>query len=490
VIELLNQSVNEDNWLGRGSNGPVTELREPDERGTWLLTTPAPWADSQEPAEAATQNSLPISVAVGSLAGRDARTLARFVLEDSQPQYWPLIERCLTYTSDTSDTFLLAYDAEREDFVRALGDAGGSAEGAIAYLRGEPAPRYILPQLEIAGKPVLGRGAENGLPDSVQIPFSGRWGLAETPEGVSGESIANAVADLMEPQICTLTLGLSAGGRIISFWTPNDEFLAGLEAGAINVAELEHQLGQLPARAAVEARLEGTLGGAGEAELSGREDEVLGLLAGIWEVKGAAPTQGRTLTQVTSQLRSRIARSPKAVPRKLKPTVLAEYFCGPTTCYAVVWSAGVDDPLSIREGPKLVSLCPTSNLGGDLIRRVLDAVPVAGNAGDLAFGDQLGVVLAVDEPMTGVNLPALSFNQVNTSLAPIETAAGQTIAWDWDQLEDLRTDRNLTGLRCDYWIVKALSAPRSSWAPAGAGPDAEARRWATRTLAAASELGD
>ena len=78
------------------------------------------------------------------------------------------------------------------------------------------------------------------------------------------------------------------------------------------------------------------LGGQDQIELAGREDHGFGLLAEMWRVKGVSA--GRT-TGLEQLLRNQQTGVTFDKSRKLKPTIFAEYSCGPESCYAIVYSA-------------------------------------------------------------------------------------------------------------------------------------------------------
>jgi hypothetical protein len=499
VIDRLNTRAGaRDDWLGRGSSGPVTELSEPDEEGTWTLGAAPPWVESQEIADLAPDDFLRIDVQVGSLADWRGDDLVEFIVQDAQqPPYWPLIDRYLTYTVDASRAFFLE-GFERELFLAALDDAEGAVglgRTVLDHLRSNPS--YCLVRMEVAAKPTLRRSAEDAPPDMLQIPFAGRWGLKEASQGAAADVLRDAIHRLMQPSGCLLSLSISDTGDVVPLWSEVGDLLVALESDVSKMGELERQLTQMPARAALESELQSMLGEQDQVDLRGREDEGLALLTQIWSIKGVTQPRVDDFPQLISRLRDRRRGVRFDKSRALRPTICAEYFCGPTSCYVIVGSAGINDT-SLQEGPVLRRLCPIDGLvvpleaapevelGQNLIGSALASVPNARKADTLGpFNGRLAVTLAPDDAMSVVDIRELRFEPVQAHLSLIDPASGVLPNVRFGSLNALREDT--TGLLCDYRLVSALCASRSTWQPTGIGPEAEARQWALKTLAAAGE---
>jgi hypothetical protein len=496
LAALSARTGTEGDWLGVAADGAVVELEPPDAEGVWTLGVLPPWIEAGDGADPAPEAYLPIEVAAGSIGDWTAARLEALVVDEARPGYWGLLERHAEYAAAPAGT-LFAQGGERDALLAKLLETGG-APSTLAHLQADPA--YCVVRLELTGSPTMAASNAGAVPDTLRCPVAGRWGIADSPEGISANVLGQELDGLMSAAPCTLVLRISESGDIALSWDEVGPLLRGLEGVAPQVRELESSLATIPAREELERELQNTLGGRASVDLSGQPDRALALLGGIWQAKGVTRTPAATFVEVTAFLRDEIGRARKAPLNLLTPSILAEYFCGPGACYALVWSAGVDRrSFSVEEGPVLIELCAAQSLaggagaaapgalGGQLIRSVLDAVPKAREARDFAFESQLGVVLAADEPMTGIDLGDLSFAQVTTVLAPIERRAGRAMTRGWDRLASLREDRNLLTRRCDYWSIKAIGEPAATWQGADTGADASARAWALRVVASAGE---
>jgi hypothetical protein len=398
----------------------------------------------------------------------------------------------MAYSADASKSFF-PEGFDRELLLAALEDAGAlSGPGRIVLDHLRTDPTYCGIRLVIARKPALQRQAEAASTGVLRIPLTGRWALKEVPEGLAGDSLDEALGSLMQPAECVLTLSLSDVGEVTPSWSEVGDLLSGLRAGASRVVELERQLLQASARVSLESRLVEALGGEDELDLTGDGNRTLSILGDIWRIKGAGGSTAGDVAQLTSNLRSGRTGVVFEESRRLKATIFAEYFCGLRSCYAIVWSAGTRNA-STQEGPILLRLCPSGavvdasttggspELGRELIGSILAAVPEAKRADTLGpFDGTLALVLAVDEPMSLVNIDELVFEPVEVMLKLTRPEEGGLPNASFDSLSALSD--NTEGLMCDYRLVPALTLPRSPYQGVAGDEDLGAKQWVFERL--------
>jgi hypothetical protein len=287
--------------------------------------------------------------------------------------------------------------------------------------------------------------------------------------------MASAVERLAEPPTVPVTLILSDDnrvqlgglGRLVDAFEPT---LASAEA-------LEGRLGRLAEREVLEAALQQRVpSGTSQVRLG---DDTLEVLGSIWRAKGA-PDRGelRDLVALSSALRERgglrFGKAPPGRTEVILPTILVEYFCGPDSCYAVVYSAGTDtltgrDHLTV-DAATLLRLCPTEEvvavvrgeapadtLGDRLFTPVLGEVPQAvAVASDEFFPFHLGLVLALDDPLWLIpGMTALPFAEQETFLKDIRRDDSVERSERWATLEELRAGN----ARGDFVLVRSLAHP-------------------------------
>ena len=480
VIERINGRQNpEEDWLGVNSSGPISELSPPDPDGRWTLAVAAPWAEGEKPpAELAESDRLPILVEWPE-DGADAEQFARDIVAGGAPDYWQLVGRFLSHTADP---FFLA------ELVR----ADPSTAGVVGYLKTEPA--FVLPRMGASGRPLLGVNADTGLPETLQAAFKPAWVLRQAPEGVDQDVLRQAVQGLVDAREQTMTLRLADDGQIR--YAGLGDLVSELEETLGRVRALEACLATSGARRLVEDAIRAELLPDNQDQATISEPQCLVLLQEIWRAKGiSAGDDLQSLNDLSSQLQ-RTANLRKGVrtipPRSLFPSVMVEYFCGPQSTYAVVWSIQRDradkDLATLDEGPFLISLGPTANLaaaarsgeapddlGTWLFDPVFDAVrrPVAA-ATAARFQNQLGLVLALDDQLWLISgLEQSRFRQRASSLKFLDRPGPAAQLKRWSSLQELREGTQ----RSDYTLVQTLPEP---------SPPDNDQRWAIHTLVQAS----
>lgn len=480
TIERVNSRQNpEQDWLGMNSSGPVSELRPPGPDDRWTLVVAAPWAEEEKPlAELAEGDRLPIPVEWPE-DGADAEQFARDIVAGGAPDYWQLVERFLSYTADPF-------------FLAELVQADPSTAGVVGYLKTEPA--FVLPQMGATGKPLLGVNADTGLPDTLQIAFKPAWVLRQVPEGMDQDVLRQAVQGLVDAREQTMTLHLADDGQIR--YAGLSDLVSELEETLGRVRALEASLATSGARLLVEDAIRAELLPDDQDQATISETQCIVLLQLIWRAKGIpAGDDPQSLNDLSSQLQ-RTANLRKGVrtipPRSLFPSVMVEYFCGPQSTYAVVWSIQRDradkDLAVLDEGPFLISLGPTANLvaaarsgeapddlGTWLFDPVFDAVrqPIAA-ATAARFQNQLGLVVALDDPFWRISgLEQAEFQQRASSLKFLDRPNMAAQLKRWSSLQELREGTQ----RSDYTLVQTLPEP---------SPPDNDQRWAIHTLVQAS----
>ena len=505
--KINDQLLTREHWLGRGASVDVTELSEPDEDDRWTLTTPAPWADFEADTPFADEDLLRFTVDSAPLRGGEIDRQVDAILADAtEPPYWRLIGQYLDYQAAEPHAYL-DRAMERIPFVAALErQSGRSGVGTalVGYLASTHAPSHILPQVfldpKVVGKPTLTGGIGSGDSVELTIPLRMRWGVKEVPNAVPETQVLGKVRELMLPLPCTLTLRVLPSDQMDAVWIDDDKLsdvVAALENEIAKVRALERALSEYEARAKLEADLASlTLDGPVNDDLGDQHgmSQVMDLLRRIWSLKMPDQAKPGGLEEVVawSGHRSKGRRGSKSKAlNTLKPTIFAEYFCGESNCYAIAWSAGANK--AIVEGPLVLRLCETSlldaspgtadtGLGKNLIELILENLPKATRADQFGpFKTALGVALAPDDAMGGIHLPSLQFNEVESFLAQIKSSQGPPSSLTWGSLDSLVTDSNLKDRRCDYWLYRALAAPKSRFTTASEDV-VEARRWAREAL--------
>ncbi len=464
IIDNVNAGLEETHWIRRIYPEPnFVEIDGSTAEGLHVAAA-APWiADvNANPAELDPADRVELVVPLGSPE--------RLLRDWEAPAYWALLEKY----------------AELRDYEHPPG-AGSPLTAGVPdpWIDGTAPPgldnvaewetRYIQPRLEIIDRPEL--DSTPGSP-SLRISFQARWALDQVPDGIERESAEGALNQLaaeLRPEY-VLTLSRPNTEAIQWEWAPDSAPPDGLATVLTEVKYLDDLLGSHAIREAVERELAEALAGGGgsdpqQAELTAAQ--TLALLQRIWEAKQAAPPEEpESLIRLSSDLQAMREFSAKHRGRGLIfPTVFVEYFCGPESTYAIVWSAAqsaqaaeiVEGPFLHRIGPS-VGLIADERLGETLFTSVLGSVPDACSPPfGSPLGGSLGVIVAPDRhlALADKDLSRAEFSPQQTDLTDIRNTnlGGETL--EWASLEALRTPAN--ELRCDYRLVETLAQDAPPW---------------------------
>ncbi len=458
-------------WLGRAVGGTLREVQAPGADGIWLLAVPAPWA-VQEGGEPSASDRLVIPVDRSMFETLNTAAAASAFLTGAPPAYWPGVE---WYHVNRSAPYYVPPE-----------ELGAELRSRAQGLN------HLQVRLDVADAPPRLVFQGGGLvPDAIEVTATARWAVRSVPEGLNrGAASLDWAAQVRLPQVaCPLTLRGSADGGLMTSGFETAEIVEHFRTGVPEVTALDRLMGQWPARTEIERTFEARLAGQNVLDMS-TNAQVADFLGFIWEAKGVGDGTAPALEEVVSTIRGRngVTRSDKAALNVFKPTIFAEYFCGPTACYALAWSSAPDEAV-VKEGPFLIKLGPvaaltgsqTDGLGEALIGAVLSRFRDAVLADDLTdFEKQVGLALAPDEPMALVALSSLQFEPKRSSLRPVK-GAGAGVTGEWESLDSLRR-RPFVDAAGDFWLLQTLSTPQAEWSQQSDPRAGEALRWALEAL--------
>jgi len=486
VIAALNSRANpQQDWLGRGTSGPVLESAAPDASGTWTLASAPPWAASAASGTPpANDDRMTIPVRWPQDPGKPAQEIVGEILGASPPAYWPLLESYSTLkTRPDSASYVLE--------LLKQAPKGRSADGNRVLEQIQSDQAVFVPELALVADkaPRLFGAADAGVLDTLELPISGRWGFRELPPALDPERLRQALQGGASDTELNLMLSLGRDGQVQV--AQADQSLAPFAPGLDQLRVLDQRLAALPKRIDTEKFIEGFLKNASEYQL--QELESWTVLTSIWTAKNAQPP--RTLDS-TRKLTDEVRRDSRSLGFKntegtLGATVFAEFFCGPTNCYAITWSVGRDNPRSppaIIGQPQVIRLCSMSEIAravqagagskGDLGEKLFGPV-FAAAAASLSERYEIGLVLALDDPLWLIEgLDGLEFASKEASLRPAFGAQTER-STSWTHLSELRGN----AFRSDFVFVRSL-VDRTSLDQKN-----KADRWAIQTLLDATAAG-
>jgi hypothetical protein len=333
---------------------------------------------------------------------------------------------------------------------------------------------------------------------------------------------------------CTLTLSQKTRGQagIAMQWSDLAPVIDGLVAISGEAEELNQLLTALPERFRLEADLYGALGGLSPADGQAVQlpaAQAAELLKQIWIAKDptakVAEGLARDLNTLSVALQKAYydvnVRGFKKKGRRVSPTIFAEYFRGLEATFVIAWSGKAPpvsvwehprtllpwnvklpeqpaDPDVIQEGPFLIHLCSNSALSSALQARngigqllvdpVLNKLAKACDARDSKFDLQLGIVLAPDDRLGGLDLATVAFNKRTSRFKAVhDRPDAPNYEFDdrtWNTLGDLRGESLKDGA-CDYAIVPTILSD-----PGPVSPELTAQRaWAMTVLDDALRAG-
>ncbi|MCH7993413.1 MAG: hypothetical protein IIB57_03105 [Planctomycetes bacterium] len=331
--------------------------------------------------------------------------------------------------------------------------------------------RLAAIQLDAAfqGKPRL---IDDDLPQlDTQIVLS--WRRSRSYEDMSAHAVTAGLDVLTGEKalLYKLSLRLDEQGDVTMKWegyADNEDGVSQLDA----ITGYDRLLREYSDRLLLEAKLARLLSSGSFAPLE--PDQAVQFLIEIWNIKApeAAPAAPQDLDSLTNTIRRQRGFSKKGRAREHdspKPTIFGEYFCGPQSTFAIVWST--TETNSLVEGPTLVQLAATSDLiagadvGALLLDPVFDRVPEAVEpALPKNFKDAVGIILALDAPLEllakdPADLKLHMRNSVLRECDPIKRAASAPVPWD--SLRVLREESPTK--RSDFKFVRSLIPPNETW---------------------------
>ncbi|UCE59377.1 MAG: hypothetical protein JSU63_18285 [Phycisphaerales bacterium] len=507
LLRELGEALDSDHWIARGSQGRFFEVAIPD-TSTWTIAVTVPWVESAETAADDIALQLPIAVDSSRLnwADDDPAELAVQLLEQiERPAYWPLVEE---YTSLTSgNPFFLAGFPLNE--MAAL--AGGATLDAdvrdrftrevLPFWRSLPA---IGPRMQsVSGDPDVSATSEG--PTALSMSFNGSWGLAEDserfPASISAgglDTLRVAIAPSTAPATCTVRSSVDSTGKIARSWSNTGELLSHYVSTLPTTEALSERLSTLDARRNLDAALAQRFdvppaSGVDGASVQLDQAAAFDLLQEMWNIKKSATPATGDLLALTTKLQTDLGKNRQLSGKRdvIVPTVFVEYFLGPVSAYAIVFSA---EPRasSIAEGPTLVRLCSSDSLinadqnqlGSILFDSVLNAAPEAVRARmGSNFDKQLGLVFAMDDWMSLPNPVNLPFQPRQTFLRPgaaMQARGGRQGYVNWQSLAGLESG-DLRERVCGYKLLSSLADSGAVWSPY-APEQLEAQRSAAQTI--------
>ncbi|MCH7925781.1 MAG: hypothetical protein IIC51_09630, partial [Planctomycetes bacterium] len=446
VINALNDEDQRPDWIRQIPSIGVFREGDQSTANELHVVTAAPWADDAD--------DLPEQLAL------------RIPLDSTDtdipmPRSWPLVVRYLDLI----------------DHPMIVGPADPAIPSSTLWteLPEELTPlvnaRLAAIQLDAAfqGKPRL---IDDDLPQlDTQIVLS--WRRSRSYEDMSAHAVTAGLDVLTGEKalLYKLSLRLDEQGDVTMKWegyADNEDGVSQLDA----IKGYDRLLREYSDRLLLEAKLARLLSSGSFVPLE--RDQAVQFLIDIWNIKApeAAPAAPQDLASLTNTIRRQRGFSKKGRAREHdspKPTIFGEYFCGPQSTFAIVWST--TETNSFVEGPTLVQLAATSDLitgadvGALLLDPVFDRVPEAVEpALPKNFKDAVGIILALDAPLEllakdPADLKLHMRNSVLRECDPIKRAASAPVPWD--SLRVLREESPTK--RSDFKFVRSLIPPNETW---------------------------
>ncbi|UCF32251.1 MAG: hypothetical protein JSV78_07930 [Phycisphaerales bacterium] len=463
VLQLLNEDRGAVPWLDALPADLRFHVLDDSTDSTLSLAVTAPWASDLEalPSELPVEERLPLQVDLAPVqsAVSDQLELDKAVVTGAvqKPAYWPLMVRFMDLRGTKQDFSIVDAFSLRRRWIALPPNVKGSCPELEDYLYGPDAPQMIVPHVEVLAQPAA---FHSGPDPELSLRYKGDWDLAPGAKDV--ELNRDQTTGLLElwrrsfEGTFTLVPAPAGGARFKTTGSELDEFLRNLCRTFGEARRVNESLTGSEARATLEAELRGALSvGADRKALTA--DEAFGFLSGIWEAKRATIADG-DLNALTQSIRDNLPPRVRGKNDTVAPTVFCEYFVGPEEAFAIVWSAVPEG--AVDEGPVLLRLGPISELseenpalGETVLARVFDEVTGAIRA-VRTFDKQLGIVLALDEPLTGMGILNLSFPARKSRVRPAGEAE-QRMELEWDRLADLESGGYLSAV----WLVPSLAEP-------------------------------
>jgi hypothetical protein len=465
VLQLLNEDRGAVPWLDALPADLRFYVLDDSTNTTLSLAATAPWASDLEalPSELPVEERLPLQVDLAPLqsAVSDELELNKAVVTGAlqKPAYWPLFTRFLDMRGIKQDFSILDPFSLRRRWIALPPNVKGSCPELEDYLYGPDAPQMIVPHVEVLAQPAA---FHSGPEPELTLRYKGDWDLAPGAKDMElNRDQTTGLLDLWRRSFegtFTLVPAPDGGARFKTTGSELDEFLRNLCRTFGEARRVNESLTGSEARAKLEAELRNAFP-AGTDRKALTADEAFGFLSAIWEAKRATIAD-EDLNALAQSIRDNLPPRLRGKNDTVAPTVFCEYFVGREEAFAIVWSATPEG--AVDEGPVLLRLGLSSELneenpalGETVLARVFDEVSGAIRA-VRTFDKQLGIVLALDEPLTGMGILNLSFPARKSRVRPAGEAE-QRMELEWDQLADLESG----GYLCAVWLVPSLAEPRS-----------------------------
>jgi hypothetical protein len=465
ILQLLNEDRGAVLWLDALPADLRFHVLDDSTDTTLSLAVAAPWASDLEalPSELPVEERLPLRVDLAPLQSAVSHELdlEKAVVTGAlqPPAYWPLMVRFLDLRGTKQDYSIVDPFSLRRRWIALPPNVTGSCPELEDYLYGPDAPQMIVPHIEVLDQPAA---FHSGPEPELSLRYKADWDLAPGAKDV--ELNRDQTTGLLElwrrsfEGTFTLVPAPDGGARFRTKGSELDEFLRNLCRTFGEAQRVNESLTGSEARAVVETEFRNALpAGADRKALTA--DEAFGLLSSIWEAKGAA-IAAEDLNALTQSIRDNLPPRLRGKNDTVAPTVFCEYFVGPEEAFAIVWSAVPEG--TVEGGPALLRLGLSAELneenpalGEIVLTKVFDEVSGAIRA-VRTFDKQLGIVLALDEPLEGIDVLSLSFAMRKSRLRPAGEAE-QRLELEWDQLADLESG----GYLCAVWLVPSLAEPTS-----------------------------
>ncbi|MHC5111670.1 MAG: hypothetical protein ACYTHJ_17535 [Planctomycetota bacterium] len=449
------------NWITKTAKSPVTEAAEPMANGFWTLETTAPWATADAEGNFAPEDKLTIRVNTDIRSAADVAGAKQMIL-DNQPPLWSALAAYVDLQGN-------AFPCEDSRFRAAFAETMGVDVNRF---------RYLSPKVTAMSASLQGAGSSSAQARSVTVSFNAGWSAADAPDGVDLRLLREAVEALnLAPEPLTLVLRGETGGGVQVSWTQG----GALSEDLPSILALDKRLTQFTDRLSLQADLDAWLpSGADLRDLSSSKAQALDFLKRIWTLKEVSVTDGASFDEVAEDLAN--SQEPFTKDGVFSPTIFAECFCGPDSCFTICWS--MDTSPAVTKGPILRKSLPADDaykatdldnaialLGTiyyvDIITKSSLLLEDAIGAGNNYEGT-LGLAIGLDDPLQFLNLGTASLPQKESRLRLVGNPEVRPSMVRWTSLDELRgTDR-----LGDYQLVGSLSGtpgprlrdPKVQWA--------------------------
>ncbi len=483
LLALVNNELPADHWLSTGLGGRrIVETAPP--TGTILnCITAAPWVpDPQTPPQVldeGDQLALLFDLANVYRASAENPDITKL----AKPQYWPLIERYFELVA--APTPLTSLSPGELSGITSSGDAGQRVANVIAQFQ-QP-NRIAIPAARVIGEP----GFQAQPIPRLDLPSELTWIPSPNASGenINTNVILAAITEASPVARVTRSITLSPTSGIDATWTNLPQLANTLEDVMPRIDALDERITSMGDRKPLEDELNNTLGQSDTLDLSGDQAQAMQWLKRIWSVKGAT-LDVNDFSSLSRGLRRQLVNRGMTVD----PTIFGEYFTGDTTTFAIVWSAGLERNVPIKEGPILLRLIGNGepradnqglsrnsiDMGRALVGQLIDAVQNAVVA--FEYQESVSALLGADDRLLLVDLANLRFTdgEKKSVIRSLEASRGTgRLSKRWNSLAQLSPS---DGFRWEHRLVTSLASAGTVWQPINPNAQDDPRRWALEVL--------